>query len=103
MGQWSFRAETGDRPILGSLAFRMEGAELAGAYVAPNGKATRLSNLTSAGGRIAFDIVGPLGTWHLVGAVAADRMAGTFETVTRTVSWTATRAGSPPRSRTPRP
>lgn len=79
----------------------MESGELAGAYVAPSGKATRLVNLKAASGQIAFDIVGPLGTWHLVGAVQADRMAGTFETVTRTVSWTAARL-APPRTATPR-
>jgi hypothetical protein len=79
----------------------MEDSELAGAYVAPSGKATRLVRLTVGGGQIAFDIVGPLGTWHLVGTLAADRMAGTFETVTRTVPWTATRL-VPPRTVTPR-
>jgi hypothetical protein len=72
----------------------LEGSELIGFYVGLSGKATRLTSLQVAGDRISFDIVGPLGNWHLVGTIAGDRMTGTFETVTRTISWIA--AKKPP-------
>jgi len=67
----------------------MEGSEIVGFYVAPSGKATRLDSLVISGGQISFNIVGPLGSWHLVGTMAGDRMSGTFETITRTIPWTA--------------
>jgi hypothetical protein len=88
----------------------MEGSELLGFYVGLSGKTTRLTSLQVAGDKISFDIVGPLGNWHLVGKIAGDRMAGTFETVTRTISWiavqkpptTPTRAAPPSPGATPR-
>ncbi|HTD51395.1 MAG TPA: hypothetical protein VK780_00095 [Thermoanaerobaculia bacterium] len=89
LGSWAFRAETGEHPIGGDLRFSFEGSEPIGFYVGPSGKATRLISLQVSGGQISFDIVGPLGNWHLVGKIAGDRMAGTFETVTRTISWIA--------------
>jgi len=105
LGSWAFRAETGDRPIGGDLRFSLEGSELVGFYVGPSGKATRLISLLVSGDQIAFDIVGPLGKWHLVGTVAGDRMSGTFETITRTISWIAAKkpATTPPAPRTPSP
>ena len=72
----------------------MEGSELVGFYVGVSGKATRLTSLQVVGNRISFDIVGPLGNWHLVGTIAGERITGTFETVTRTISWIA--AKKPP-------
>ena len=88
-GRWSFRGETGERPLIGTLVFEMEATGLGGAYLAPNGKATRMADLRLSGNRIAFDIVGPASTWHLEGTVSGDRISGTFQTLQRTVPWTA--------------
>jgi hypothetical protein len=81
----------------------MEGGELEGAYVAPSGKSTRLANLTLHINAIAFDIVGPLGAWHLTGTVDGGRMSGTFQTVTRTISWAAVRQREPGPAPSPSP
>jgi hypothetical protein len=94
-GFWAFRGETGDRPIGGALRFWMEEGELVGAYMAPSGKATRLANLKLSGNHVAFDIVGPLGAWHLTGTLDGSRMTGTFQTVTRTIAWAAVRQREP--------
>ncbi len=94
-GFWAFRGETGEHPIGGALRFWTDRTELAGAYLAPNGKATRLANLVLSGSAIAFDIVGPLGSWHLTGTVSGARMSGSFQTVTRTISWAAVRQREP--------
>jgi len=88
----------------------LEGSDVIGVYVGLSGKTTRLASLQVAGDKISFDIVGPLGNWHLVGKIAGDRMAGTFETVTRTISWiavhkpptTPTRAAPPSPGAAPR-
>jgi hypothetical protein len=76
-----------------------------GVYVGLSGKTTRLASLRVAGEQISFDIVGPLGNWHLVGKIAGDRMTGTFETVTRTISWIAAKkpSAAPTRSAHPSP
>jgi hypothetical protein len=90
-GEWAFRARTGLREIGGSLRFGSEGGGLVGAYVAPNGRATPLTNLTWNGELISFGITGSLGTWQLSGVVTGDRMSGTFETISGVVPWTAER------------
>jgi hypothetical protein len=95
IGFWAFRGETGDRPIGGALRFWYEEGEVVGAYIAPSGKATRLANLKMNGNFVAFDIVGPLGAWHLTGTLDGSRMTGSFQTVTRTVSWAAVRQREP--------
>jgi hypothetical protein len=76
-----------------------------GVYVGLSGKTTRLASLRVAGDQISFDIVGPLGNWHLVGKIAGDRMTGTFETVTRTISWIAAKkpSAAPTRAAPPSP
>ena len=103
-GEWAFRARTGQREIGGSLRFGSEGGGLAGVYVAPNGRATPLTNLTLTGELISFGITGSLGTWQLSGVVTGDRMSGTFETISGVVPWTATRGGpSPSPSPSPAP
>lgn len=72
----------------------MEGTDLLGAYVNPAGKATRLVNLVISGDRVSFDIVGPHGSWHLTGTRAGDRIAGTFQTISRIITWTAVKEGT---------
>jgi len=83
----------------------LEGSEVIGVYVGLSGKTTRLASLQVAGDQISFDIVGPLGNWHLVGKIAGDRMTGTFATVTRTISWIAAKKppATPTRAAPPSP
>lgn len=95
MGDWRFQAETGERDIVGTLRFLLEGAELAGVYIGPRGNATALANLKLDGNRISWDLVSARGTWQLQGTVQASSMNGTFQTITRTVTWSAFKDGSP--------
>jgi hypothetical protein len=95
LGDWRFRAETGERDIEGLLRFRLEGGALVGLYVSPSGAATMLSNLQVSGNRIAWELVTPRTTWNLKGTFTEDWMNGTFQTTARTVQWTATKQGAP--------
>ncbi|MFN2387866.1 MAG: hypothetical protein ABR576_16560 [Thermoanaerobaculia bacterium] len=95
LGDWRFRAETGERDIEGLLRFRLEGDALVGLYVSPNGAATRLTNLEVSGNRIAWELVTPRTTWNLRGTFTEDWMNGTFQTTARTVQWTATKQSGP--------
>jgi hypothetical protein len=106
LGQWSFRAETGERDIEGTLRFEREGNGISGLYVSPAGSATLLSNLQVSGNRISWDLVTPRTTWHLRGTFSDTWMNGTFQTTTRTVQWTATKesgAAAPQPTEPPRP
>ena len=106
LGEWRFRAETGERDIEGTLRFEREGTELTGLYVSPNGAATLLSNLQVSDNRISWDLVTPRTTWHLKGTFSDTWMNGTFQTTTRTVQWTATKqsgAAGPSPTAPPRP
>jgi len=91
IGEWDFRAEADSGVIAGTLRFRLVPEGLAGAYIGLRGNATRLSNLSTAGNRVSFDLVSPTAVWHLEGTVSGDSIAGTFQTAERTVRWTALR------------
>lgn len=90
-GQWRFRAEAGDRPIVGTLRFWFEGSRLYGTYTGLRGNTTTLTNVRVTGNLIAFDLVAARGTWHMDGTVAGSGMSGTFQTDARTIRWTATK------------
>lgn len=94
VGDWQFQAETGERDIVGTLRFAMEGPELTGVYIGPRGNATALANLRVEGTRISWDLVSARGTWQLQGTVQGSSMNGTFQTITRTVTWSAFKEGS---------
>jgi hypothetical protein len=96
IGDWSFRAETGERDILGTLRFRREGNAMVGQYISPNGQATLLANLDVLGNRISWDLVTPRTTWHMRGTFSENWMNGTFQTATQTIQWTATKDGGAP-------
>jgi hypothetical protein len=97
LGEWRFRAETGERDIEGLLRFRLEEGALVGLYVSPSGAATMLTNLQVSGNRIAWELVTPRTTWNLKGTYTDTWMNGTFQTTSRTVQWTATKqSGSTP-------
>ena len=91
LGEWRFRAETGERDIEGLIRFGTEENELVGLYISPNGAATLLTNLEVSGNRIGWDLVTPRATWRLRGTFTDSWMNGTFQTVSRTVQWTATK------------
>jgi hypothetical protein len=91
IGEWDFRAEADSGVIAGTLRFRLVPEGLAGAYIGLRGNATQLSNLSTAGNRVSFDLVSPTAVWHLEGTVSGDSIAGTFQTAERTVRWTALR------------
>jgi hypothetical protein len=93
-GDWSFRATAGERTIGGRLRFWTERGRVLGVYVAPDGRTTPLVDVALDGGKVAFGIVGSLGTWKLNGVLTGDRMNGTFETISRVVPWEAVRGGA---------
>jgi hypothetical protein len=114
LGEWAFRGHVPDREIGGNLRFWNQNGKLAGAYVAPNGRSTPISNITVDGEKVSFGIVGSLGTWSLVGVMSGgNRMQGTFETISRVVPWDAVKGtgpaapppppAAPPASSTPPP
>jgi hypothetical protein len=67
---------------------------MAGTYAGLHGNTTELSNLSTVGDRISFDLVTPRAVWHLVGTLSGDRVEGTFQTAERTISWSASRKGT---------
>jgi hypothetical protein len=104
IGEWNFRADTGQGVLAGTLRFRAAGTGIAGTYAGLRGNTTELSNLSTAGGRISFDLVTPRAVWHLEGALSGDHIEGTFRTSERTIPWSADRKGTvpvPTPSRTP--
>jgi hypothetical protein len=94
-GKWNFRAETGEKPIVGTLTFWFDNASLRGTYTGLRGNSTALWNLRVTGAIIAFDLVAARGTWHLDGTVAGATMSGTFQSASRTIRWTATKIEAP--------
>jgi hypothetical protein len=76
-------------------------AGIAGTYAGLRGNTTELSNLSTTGNRISFDLVTPTAIWHLEGALAGDRIEGTFLTAERTIPWSASRKGTPAPALTP--
>ena len=96
IGEWDFRADTGKGVLAGTLRFRAAGVGMAGTYAGLRGNTTELSNLTTAGNRISFDLVTPTAVWHLEGIVSGDRIEGTFRTAERTIPWTGSRKGTAP-------
>jgi hypothetical protein len=90
-GKWNFRAETGEKPIVGTLSFWFDNASLRGVYTGLRGNSTALWNLRVTGAIIAFDLVTGRRTWHLEGTVAGPSMSGAFQTDNRTIRWTATK------------
>ena len=101
IGDWDFRADAGKGIVAGTLRFRAAGIGLAGTYAGLRGNTTELSNLSTAGDRISFDLVTPTAVWHLVGTLSGDRIEGTFQTAERTIPWSASRKGTAPPSLTP--
>ncbi len=100
-----FRARSAEREIGGSLRFFNQRGALAGAYAAPTGRETPLTDLNVQGEKISFGIPGAVGTWQLIGVVSSDRINGTFETISGVVPWTAVRGvapAAPPVPPTPR-
>jgi len=74
-------------------------------YIGSQGAATSLANLKLDGNRISWGLVSARGTWELQGTVQGSSMNGTFQTITRTVTWSAFKEGSaaiPAASPTPR-
>ncbi len=94
-GEWDFRADAGSGVVAGTLRFRPVPGGLAGIYIGLRGNATELSNLHTAGNRVAFDLVSPTAVWHLEGTVSGDSIAGTFQTAERIIRWTAARKPAP--------
>ena len=92
-----------EREIGGTLRFWNQDGRLSGAYVAPNGRSTPLTNITVDGEKVSFGIVGSLGTWNLVGVLQDNRMQGTFETISRVVPWDATKGAGPAAPPAPAP
>jgi hypothetical protein len=104
IGDWRFRAETGERDIGGILQFRLEDGELVGSYISPSGSPTLLSDLQVLGNRISWNLATPRTTWQLKGTFTDTWMNGTFQTTTRTVQWTATKvSGAATTTPTPSP
>lgn len=105
LGDWRFQAETGERDVVGTLRFSLEASELTGLYISPQGNATKLVNLKLDGNRISWELVSARGTWELQGTVQGSSMNGTFQTITRTITWSAFKDGAaatPAASPTPR-
>jgi hypothetical protein len=105
LGDWRFQAETGERDIVGTLRFSLEASELTGKYIGAGGAATNLANLKLDGNHISWDLVSARGTWQLQGTVQGSSMNGTFQTITRTITWSAFKDGAaatPAASPTPR-
>lgn len=96
IGEWDFRADAGKGVIAGTLRFRAIAAGMAGTYGGLRGNTTELSNLSTAGDRISFDLVTPTAVWHLEGTLSGDRIGGTFRTAERTIPWSAARKGTAP-------
>lgn len=69
---------------------------MAGTYAGLRGNTTELSNVSTAGNKISFDLVTPTAVWHLEGALSGDRIEGSFRTAERTISWSAARNGTAP-------
>lgn len=74
-------------------------------YIGSGGATTNLANLKLDGNRISWDLVSARGTWELQGTVQGSSMNGTFQTITRTITWSAFKDGAgatPAASPTPR-
>lgn len=105
LGDWRFQAETGERDVVGTLRFSLEASELTGLYISSQGNATKLVNLKLDGNRVSWELVSARGTWELQGTVQGSSMNGTFQTITRTITWSAFKDGAaatPAASPTPR-